>query len=366
MRVSACAQRGSADVPRRARDARGVPRLAQVAALGALAALGLLGRVARAQSPDAIRVERQPGAEDCPDTDALAKRVAALLGRSSDPQTPPYLVTFARTPQAFSAAIRAGDESATVRRLSARESSCAALAHATAVALAVLLDADLSTKSGELSESGAAGSAETSEAATEKKAEPIPPKPAPSPASSAPEAEPPEPPSTSLPVYPFAAVGAGAALGVLRPASFALRADVGLELRRLRASVGALWLTPQTLHVAPGSAREQLLSASFRACYALADGARLRLDACSGAFVGAAQAEARGFSQNLKQSELFLAFPAGLALATQMGQVGWELAASALLVCPPNEFNVVGRGPTYQPSPVAGLFTLSVSLERRR
>jgi hypothetical protein len=130
--------------------------------------------------------------------------------------------------------------------------------------------------------------------------------------------------------------------------------------------VGALWLTPQTLELAPGNAREHLISASLRACYGVAAGAVLRLDACSGAFIGAARAEARGFAQNMQHTELFLAFPAGLALAARTGRVSWQLAASALLVCPPNEFSVVGRGATYHPPPVAGLFTLSVSIERWR
>jgi hypothetical protein len=333
-----------------------------------LTGLGLLCRPASAQSPDAIRVERQAGAEDCPDTEALASRVAALLGRPSDSQTPPYLVTFTRTVQGFSAAIRSAVETATVRRLSAREPNCAALAHATAVALAVLLDADLSASPNESSASGSSATAEASDAASEPKVEPSAPKPAPPPALSESEdpAPAPQPPSVPLSLDPFASVGAGAALGVLRPASFALRADVGLRLRRFRGGVGALWLTPQTLQLAPGSAREQQLSASLRACYALAFGALLRLDACSGAFIGAAQAEARGFAQNMKHSELFLAFPAGLTLATKSGPLSWELAASALLVCPPNEFNVIGRGATYQPPPVAGLLTLSVAFQRWR
>jgi|GEM_PF-1017671 hypothetical protein len=362
MTVSACAERGSADAPRRARGPWGAPRLARCAAVGAFTALGLLSRPASAQSPDSIRVERQPGAEDCPDTGALASRVAALLGRPSDPMAPPYLVTFARTSQAFTAAIRSADESAIVRRLSAREPNCAALAHATAVALAVLLDADLSAK---LGASNVSGTSDASDAAIENGAEPPTPQPAapPSPASEAPA---PEPERTPWLVDPFASIGAGAAVGVLRPASFALIADVGFKLGGFRGSVGALWLTPQTLELAPGSAREHLISASLRACYLVTGSAVLRLDACAGAFLGAAQAEAQGFAQNMQHSELFLAFPAGLAVAVGTGPVSWELAASALLVCPPNEFNVVGRGATYQPPPVAGLLTLSVSIERSR
>src|SRR5882724_12134550 len=168
MRVSACAQGEAVDVRRPLHYVRRTP-LPWAASVGVLTALGLLCRPVTAQSPDSIRVERQPGAEDCPDTDVLASRVAALLGRPSDRQAPPYLVTFARTTQGFTAAIRSADETATMRRLRAREPNCSALAHATAVALAVLLDTDLDAKWGESNAfggSGSLGTSDTSDAAT--------------------------------------------------------------------------------------------------------------------------------------------------------------------------------------------------------
>jgi hypothetical protein len=337
-------------------------RLPHLAFGCALLALALVSDPARAQEPSAIRVEREPGAEDCPDTADLTSRVAAVMGHPSEAVTTPYVVTFARTPQAYTAAIQAGDESATVRRLSAREPNCAALAHATTVALAVLLDADPNAPPGANDSDGTTSTTPAVDAV----------KPPASIAKhvAAPSArEMPLPSAREVPSWelaPFVSAGAGAAVGILRPVSLALVVDAGLELGRLRASVGALWLTPQTLELTPGSARESLLSGSLRLCLAVSRGKRLRLDACSGAIVGFAQAEAHGFVQNLRHKELFVAFPVGPALSVRTGPLSWELAASLLLVCPPNEFNVVGRGLTYQPPPVAGLFTLRASFDGAR
>jgi hypothetical protein len=127
--------------------------------------------------------------------------------------------------------------------------------------------------------------------------------------------------------------------------------------------LGALWLTPQTIALAPGSAHENLLSASLRGCYSLTQARTFRLDGCSGAFVGRAHAEASGFAQNMRKNELYLALPLELALTLHTGKVSWELGAAALIPCPPNEFRIEGQGALYQPPKVAGLFTLRVVLE---
>ena len=80
-----------------------------------------------------------------------------------------------------------------------------------------------------------------------------------------------------------------------------------------------------------------------------------------------ARAQARGFTFDEPQhNELFLAFPAELALSSRSRFVGWELSAAALLLCPPNEFRVEGLGVTYHPAPVAGMFSLRAFLEPLR
>ena len=70
-------------------------------------------------------------------------------------------------------------------------------------------------------------------------------------------------------------------------------------------------------------------------------------------------------SERFRDTELFLAFPLEAAFAVRMGVVGWELGASALVLSPPNEFQVEGLGPAYSPAPIAGMFALRAVLEPR-
>jgi hypothetical protein len=319
--------------------------------------------LARAESALPISVEREPGAEDCPDTAGLVARVQAILGRDSHPDATPYQVTFSRGPQTFTAAIRASSEGGTVRYLDAREPNCAALAHATAIALAVLYDADLATTE-PLDDKPA-------EAPTPAPAPVEPPPEKPAPRQNANARAPQEASSAagsapSVRVDPLISVGAGALVGVLRPVGFALLADAGIEVESFRATLGALWVAPETIALSPGSARETLTSGTVRACYAVSRRFLLRFDVCSGVLLGAATAEARGFTSNERHTELFLAFPAELSLSARTRFIGWQLGASALLLAPRNEFEVEGRGLTYRAPPVAGLLALRLFLEPLR
>ncbi|HWZ90821.1 MAG TPA: hypothetical protein VNW92_18295 [Polyangiaceae bacterium] len=320
--------------------------------------------LARAESALPISVEREPGAEDCPDKAGLVARVRAILGRDSHPEGTPYQITFSRGPQTFTAAIRSDSEGGTVRYLNAREPNCSALAHATAIALAVLFDADLATT--EPAEDKPA------EAPTPAPAPVEPPPEKPGPRQNAKAAAPGEEASSSagsaagVRVDPLISVGAGALVGVLRPVGLALLADAGLEVESFRVSLGALWVVPETIALSPGSARETLTSGTARACYALSRRFMLRFDVCSGVLLGAATAEARGFTSNERHTELFLAFPAELSLSARSRFIGWQLGASALLLAPRNEFEVEGRGLTYRAPPVAGLLALRLLLEPLR
>lgn len=301
-------------------------------------------RPAAAEPAPPISVDREPGSEDCPDTAALAAQVEAVLGRSSDPEMTPYRVTFSRSAQMFSARIRSGAEGPIVRQLQASEPSCASLAHATAVALAVLYDSDL-------------------RGADEPKATPpVASKPPPAPAPLQPVAK---KAATPLRISPIFSAGAAALVGVLRPVAPAVLGDAGLELGDFRASLGVLWVPSQTLSLPPGSVHENLVSGTLRACYGAWRGAAVRFDLCTGALVGAVSAEASGFKVDERHTELFLAFPLEAAFAVRTGTVGWELGASALVLSPPNEFQVEGLGPAYSPAPIAGMFALRVVLEPR-
>jgi hypothetical protein len=311
----------------------------------ALALLGLacgLARSASAQPLPPIAVERTAGAEGCPDTDDLTARVAAILGH--DAVGAKYEVTFSRSSSVFNAAIRAAADGATVRYLYAKEPTCAALAHATAVALAVLFDADVAASVGE----------------AEPLPAPAPPPPVPKRPVQLPLGMAPPRHGERLHVAAVLSLGAAGLVGVLRPIAPAYLADAGLSVSRFRVTLGVLWATPQTLDLPPGTARESVLSGTLRACYEAWRGAVFGLAACSGVLVGAASAEARGFATNDSRTGLFLAFPVEVAVRARTGALLWELGASALVLAPPNEFRIEGKGPTYRPAPVAGLFTLRI------
>jgi hypothetical protein len=313
-----------------------------------VATMGVARFVHAAASP--LTVERAPGAEDCPDTAGLVARVEAVRGAASHAEATAYRVTFARGPRGFSAAIRAAADSAIVRNLEAREPSCAALAHATAVALAVLFDAD---------------SVETRDAAAPSSEEKAP---SPAPArrqpqrSAAADAIPVEPADRepNARIVPLFSAGGAILAGVLRPAVPALVADAGAEWAHFRGTAGVLWVAPQTIDLAPGQARDNLFSGSMRICYAPFPCAVVRVDACSGLFVGAATAEARGFTTNERHTELFVAFPLELAISARSHFIGWQVGAAALVPAPPHEFDVEGLGATYRPPSVAGMFSLRV------
>jgi hypothetical protein len=169
--------------------------------------------------------------------------------------------------------------------------------------------------------------------------------------------------ASRLRVAPIFSAGAALLVGVLRPVAPALIGDAGLEIGDFRASLGALWVPSQTLSLSPGTVHEDLIGGTLRACYVAWRGAVIRFDLCTGALVGALNAEARGFTVNERDTQLFLAFPLETAFAIRTGIVGWELGASALVLSPPNEFHVEGRGPAYSPAPIAGMFALRVVLE---
>jgi hypothetical protein len=366
MRANAGSERPWAVTPRRP------PRISRAIARAWLLGFGfgavglLVSRRSRAQTPPPITVEREAGAEDCPDTAGLVARVEAILGRGGrpSPDATPYRVDFSHSPGVFTAAIHSGSDGEIVRYLDAHEPNCAALAHATAIALAVLFDADLA---------GAGGTSEQAEPTSPEQSEPLPPPLPPPPVQIVPrknedEASEAEAASSGAGerVDPWFALGAAALAGALRPVVPAFLADFGIEASSFRGSVGALWVPPQSISLAPGSASENLIGGNFRACYALSRRAVVRVDLCSGALIGAATAEASGFTKNEQHTELFLAFPLELSLSARSRFFGWQLGASGLLLTPPDEFNVAGVGLTYHPAPVAGMLAVRVFFQPMR
>jgi hypothetical protein len=302
----------------------------------ALAAASVLSAaLVRAQQEEPrLLVERESGTEDCPDGVELDGRLENLRGKPHT-GTSRYRVRFARRDTGFGVTIRVepGDR---VRTLDSQDTTCAALARATAVTLAVLVDA------------------ERDETPVPPKAEP----PAPATPPAIPASQPGRAGGTRLDTT--LAVGLAGATGVIGPASLGVTGEVGLIAGRFRAAIGGLFLFPETLSLAPGSVEQRLSSGLARLCYAplLAD--RVRLDACSGLVVGVEHAHARGYTRNDDRNTSWLAVPLGASATLFTGRLGWELGAGALFSLHRNDYGIDGLGVAYRSPAVSGLLTLRV------
>jgi len=113
-----------------------------------------------------------------------------------------------------------------------------------------------------------------------------------------------------------------------------------------------------SVDLAPGVVREELLSGRVRVCYAPWRSPALRLDVCSGAFIGLETAEGQGFTHDDRRTRAWLAWPAELALAGGNGRVGWEVVGAALVPVRRNDFSIDGIGIAYRSPPVGGMISL--------
>jgi hypothetical protein len=336
-----------------------VVRLASIAWLGAACALSAhaLGQAAAAP----VQVARGAGAEACPDGAALNERVRALRGAGAEPASEAYAVAFAREPDGFAASIRAPGGAERVLR--DRSDSCAGLAQATAVTLALLLDpaARARVPDSDPAEPSQPGSAAQSTA------------PAPLPAPRAAVALPPASDrsardraadaadgATRAPdrVRGSLALGGAGLVGVVRIVSPALAAEVGIEAGGLHAGLGALWAPPQTIDLAPGTVREWMWSGIARVCAPLWRAPMLGLAGCSGLHLSALHAEARGYTRDGGATRHGIALPLELALSSPPAAFGWELGVAALLPLRRDDFRVDGAGVAYASLPVGVLVTL--------
>ena len=298
----------------------------------------VLSSNARADQDLLISVTRGSGTDDCPDAGELTGRVAAIRGGPVPDTDEGYRVSFTREGERVSAVIRPTTGRG-ARFLHATGLTCTALAKATAVTLALLLD----------SHSGLENAQESSEAP-----------PAPDPAAD-PVLLPPDLTrrvSESGPRGLTASVGGAAVFGVVSPIAPGLLAEVGLRVHRLRTSVGALWLPPRESELGPGTVRASLFSGVVRGCFVPWLSEVLELGACSGALIGVVMAEGTGYTQDEQRNKPWIAVPVELSLAHLAGPVGVELGAAALIALRRYDFTVNGLGVAYRSLPVGVFLSL--------
>ncbi|WP_437756763.1 hypothetical protein [Sorangium sp. So ce1389] len=306
---------------------------------------------------------RGDGAEGCPDAARLIQRVELLRGRPETGASGAYHVDFTRGAEGFRASIHRGGGARVLRD---GGPSCAAIEQATAVTLVLLLDSDARASSPPEPDAGARDAPSQAPGA-----------PAPSPG--APAAVPPAPPAppgsakggggaqedereapspergaTRLTL----AAGAAGLFGVVRPFAPALSAELGVGGARFRATLGALWLVPQTLEHGPGELRETLLGGAVRTCFAAAGSEALRFEVCSGLHAGRLKVVASGYTRNDVAETAWLAVPLELSLASLAGPLGFDVGVAALVPLRRNDFSVDGVGVAYRSLPVGALVSL--------
>jgi hypothetical protein len=287
---------------------------------------------AQAAEPTVIRAQ---GAEACPDASTLTAQIAAIGGLADAFSRSGYTVVFAHADSrggTFSAHIRPRD-SAGERLLEAPGESCAPLAKATAVTLALLLDNEARSQPAPVADESA-----------------VVPTPAPveePPAAPAAAKPPPGAPPHSAPRRidrAALALGGAGLFGVVRTLTPALLASLALTHGRLQYRAGALWALPYTRELGPGSLEAHLASGSLHVCTRALASRLLQLSACSGAYAGVLRVEAQGFTVDRTRHQAWLAIPIELTLATLWSPVGLSLSASALFPLRRYDFSVDGLG----------------------
>lgn len=282
-----------------------------------------------------LSVTREDGAESCPDTEALTAHVNRVRGQEAEGKSGAYRVDFTYREGVFRAAIHSGAGTST-RVLRDHGATCAALAQATALTLALLLDADPLEPP------------ETIE---------------PPVVAAAPPVSKPQPPSEEEPAprrlersLTFA-LGGGALFGVERLAAPVVLADLGISIGRFRTSLGVMWMPTQTLEFGPGTLHETLLSGVARTCLSAWQNDLLRVDLCSGFYAGMLEVRAEGYTRNDDVQKAWLAIPLGLGLATTPTPVSVELGGSVLIPIRRNDFSIDNLGVVYESWPVGLLLS---------
>jgi hypothetical protein len=291
-----------------------------------------------------VIVTRTSDSQDCPDTDDLVARVAAIRAADAPrPDAPPprggptLSVAFGRAGDTYFAAIRSSQVSGSVRRLEVPGTTCAGLARATAVTLALLLDADAAGESA-----------------------PPPPPPAPPPPPPPRETRPadaPAPPPRA-PNHVTLAAGASALFVTLRPLAPAVTGEVGVEVGAWRARAGVLWAPEQSLALGPGTVTASIRAGSARVCYAPWRSGGLRADVCTGAYFGAESASGQGYTRDDRRTRPWVAIPLEATLGGRDAYLGWELGAAALVSVVRQDFAIDNLGEAYRAPLVGAMLSL--------
>jgi hypothetical protein len=296
-------------------------------------------------SGGSIVVERAETAAECPDEASLVRATLAL-GTLPAAASPPLNVevAFRHEPTGYVAQITATGRTEGVREVTKDGDTCAPLAEAVSVVLAVLFD--LAPRVEEPAPARA----------------PVPP---PSPPVETPLGpgviDEPRPSRSSL----GAGVEAGAAYGLL---GGALVGTLGGAVRprwgHWELAAGALWAPGRTVDYSPGTVSLSLVAGRAEGCGWLRDSARRPdLGLCAGFLAGALRGHGRGFREEGSAVDAWLALEAGVAGRWPLSSnFALRLGISLLVPTRKQSFSVKELGSAYESSPVAGVAELGPEL----
>jgi hypothetical protein len=325
--------------------ARKAPRGAALRNALAMLAFGLVAAPAQAEEIGGSRlgVARGEGALDCPDEAHFTRQVAAIAGRRTE-QGLIIEIEFVRRREGLEANLRVSGPRQGRRTLSDPGPACAALAEATAVTVAILLDP------------------QTTEQAI------LPPPPPPPPPSVA------EPPRTPAPPAPRLGLGLGPELSGGLSATPAWGLGLGGSLRPARhgpgAEAGLLWLPgrafslPDVRSASPGDGevRVALVAARAAGCWWLG-GPRLQGAACAEIGAGAYLASGVDYYRTQDSTGLWIGAGPGLrAAGVVRGPVGWGAGVGWFFPLHRHDF-VIDRVGTAFASSASGGWLARVALD---
>jgi hypothetical protein len=316
---------------------RGIHRIKLVSCALVGLAVGLRPSVALG-SPDgaelagaAIQVETMPGAEDCPDAQALSRRTAAHGTPRSMPSAALAIhVEFRRSDAGYEATVSTTGRTQGARELTASGPTCDPLAAATSLVLAVLLD----LRSPE-------------EAKAEQKPPPI---------KTAPRDD--SPPS----LLRYVALGphASAAYGLLGSGpSAAFGGATRIRLGYVEGELSGFSTLERSISYSTGFVDLNLAAGSVGLCgYPNPIGTAVELGACASMLVGGIRASGRGFYTDGEAAALWLAGRFGVTLAVPLARQ-WATRLGLDVLFPFRRYSVVVDrvGPVFDPPAAAVILT---------
>ncbi len=354
-------------------------------ALLGLACGGLLGllappnaaQAAEAEGPVALQARATAGAADCPATEGLVAMINRLTEQlatrsASAGESPSIVVSFDRDTAGYHGRIEAVGRIAGVREIDDAGATCAGLASALAVTVAVLVEPTFAEASAELAdapgesragedEGDGAREASRGSRASRGPADEVRPESAASEGSR-------DSSGADAADRLGLELGALVALGVTHSSAFGSWLGLRASQRPWTAHARAVWLPTAERDVGGGTRlRLRLVGGQLRLCRELwsLPGAWPSGAACADALAGALQAEARGVDDSRQATVAWVGVGGGLKLLGNLvGPLFWQAEGAALAPLMDERFTVEGLGPVHSPPRAAGYagFTLAASI----